>query len=71
MSATIDADTRTPGSVPRILQVGSAWGWRFLVVVAAILTTGWLLVQLRVVIIPVFVLASSISAVARRSSSRW
>ena len=55
MSATIDTDTRTPGSVPRILQVGSAWGWRFLVVVAAILTTGWLLVQLRVVIIPVFV----------------
>lgn len=41
--------------MPRILSVGSAWGWRFLVVVAAVLTTGWLLVQLRVVLIPVFV----------------
>ena len=42
-------------AVPRMLEVGSAWGWRFLVVVAAALTTGWLLVQLRVVLIPVFV----------------
>lgn len=42
-------------AVPRLLEVGSAWGWRFLVVVAALLTTGWLLVQLRVVLIPVFV----------------
>ncbi len=53
----IEPDGRVAGraAVPRILEVGSAWGWRFLVVVAAVLTTGWLLVQLRVVLIPVFV----------------
>lgn len=42
-------------ATPRMLVVGAAWGWRLLVVVAAVLTVGWLLVQLRVVIIPVFV----------------
>ena len=42
-------------ATPRMLDIGAAWGWRLLVVVAALLTIGWLLVQLRVVIIPVFV----------------
>ena len=60
MSGTTDAIEGHDGakartSVPRVLEVGAAWGWRFLVVVAAVLTIGWLLVQLRVVLIPVFV----------------
>ncbi|NNE13185.1 MAG: AI-2E family transporter [Ilumatobacter sp.] len=42
-------------ATPRMLQTGASWGWRFLVVVAAVLVTGWLLIQLRVVLIPVFV----------------
>ena len=42
-------------TVPRVLEVGASWGWRFLVVVAAILAIAWLLVQLSVVLIPVFV----------------
>lgn len=41
--------------LPRFLEVGAAWGWRFIVVVVAILATAWLLIQLRVVLIPVFV----------------
>jgi len=49
--------TRLPGQhrAPRWLEVGAAWGWRFLVVVASVMLAGWLLVQLRVVMIPVFV----------------
>ncbi len=50
-----DEGTRSRAAVPRVLEVGSAWGWRFLVVVSALLASGWLLVQLRVVLIPVFV----------------
>ena len=54
---TIEPQDRGTGrsTVPRVLEVGAAWGWRFIVVVAAIFATGWLLVQLSVVLIPVFV----------------
>ncbi len=60
MSGTIDTIEPRDGNtgratVPRVLDVGAAWGWRFIVVVAAILATAWLLVQLSVVLIPVFV----------------
>lgn len=60
MSGTLDTIDPPAGdtgraTVPRILEVGAAWGWRFLVVVAATLATAWLLVQLSVVLIPVFV----------------
>lgn len=65
MTRTKDGPTETgPASevtvprwlaAPRVLQAGASWGWRFLVVVAAVLVVGWLLVQLRVVLIPVFV----------------
>lgn len=60
MSGTIDTiepQDRATGrsAVPRMLEVGAAWGWRFIVVVGAILAIAWLLVQLSVVLIPVFV----------------
>ena len=50
-----DAAVEPHVATPRMLDVGAAWGWRLLVVVAAVLVVGWLFVQLRVVIIPVFV----------------
>jgi predicted PurR-regulated permease PerM len=43
--------------VPRFLEVGAAWGWRFVVVAAACSVVVWLIVQLRLVVIPVFVAA--------------
>lgn len=52
--AAPDAPARATAA-PRLLIVGASWGWRFLVIVAAVLTTGWLLIQLRVVLIPIFV----------------
>ncbi len=56
-SDTIEPRDGDPGraAVPRMLEVGAAWGWRFIVVVAAVFATAWLLVQLSVVLIPVFV----------------
>lgn len=41
--------------VPRSLDRGARWAWRFLVVAAAIYVVVWLVVRLRVVMIPVFV----------------
>jgi putative heme transporter len=43
--------------VPRFLELGAAWGWRFVVVAAAGYVVLWLIVRLRVVVIPVVVAA--------------
>lgn len=54
------ADGARPGrasSVPRALETGAAWAWRFLVVAAAVTLIAWVAVQLRVVLLPVFVAA--------------
>jgi predicted PurR-regulated permease PerM len=42
-------------SVPRSLEAGAAWAWRFVVVAAALAIVIWVAVQLRVVLLPVFV----------------
>jgi putative heme transporter len=49
------ADRERPFDVPPVLERAAAWGWRLLVVGAAILFIGWALVQVRVVVIPAFV----------------
>jgi predicted PurR-regulated permease PerM len=41
--------------VPRFLVVGASWGWRILVVAAALGTLLWLVARLRIVVIPVVV----------------
>jgi predicted PurR-regulated permease PerM len=42
-------------SVPRFLDVGASWGWRFVVLAAAVTIVGWTAIQLRVVLLPMFV----------------
>lgn len=42
-------------SVPRFLDVGARWAWRFVVVCAALAIIVWATVRLRVVMIPIFV----------------
>lgn len=46
---------RTVYDVPRWLQAGASWSWRFLLVVGALGLIGWLLVRLRIVLVPVFI----------------
>jgi predicted PurR-regulated permease PerM len=43
--------------VPRFLELGAAWGWRFVVLAAALYIVLWLIVRLRVVVIPIVVAA--------------
>lgn len=43
--------------VPRFLELGAAWAWRFVVVAAAGYITLWLIARLRVVVIPIVVAA--------------
>lgn len=47
------SDDRT--SVPRFLEVGAAWAWRAIVILAAGAVFVWLLSRLRVVVIPMLV----------------
>ncbi len=74
---------RCPGTIPRGLKVATAYSWRFLVVAAAIGVAIWLIIQLKLLVIPLLVAilvtallwpvftldaAPSRSALARRSS---
>ena len=42
-------------AIPRFLEVGASWAWRFIVVLAAGAVLVWLVAQLRVVVIPMLV----------------
>lgn len=44
-------------AVPRFLEIGASWAWRFIVVLAAGAVLVWLVARLRVVVIPVLVSA--------------
>lgn len=44
-------------AVPRFLEVGASWSWRFVVVLAAAAAFVWLIARLRVVVIPLLVAA--------------
>jgi predicted PurR-regulated permease PerM len=61
------------GRVPRLLRVGAALGWRFLVVIAAIGVLGYLLGYLYVVVIPVAIalLISALLAPVVAQLVRW
>lgn len=48
-------DKETESSVPNGLKVASEWSWRVLVIAAVLALIGFLVVQLRYVVIPVFV----------------
>lgn len=50
-------DGRDRTAVPRFLEVGASWSWRFVVVLAATAALVWLIVKLRVVVIPMLVSA--------------
>lgn len=59
-----DVPTATPHrrvadrtAVPRFLDVGASWSWRFVVVLAAAAALVWLIARLRVVVIPLLVAA--------------
>jgi predicted PurR-regulated permease PerM len=56
-TTTPETSTRTPSRavVPRFLDDGARWAWRFIVVAAALAVLVWLTVRLTVVIIPVVV----------------
>lgn len=65
--------TRSPADVPFWLARTSAWAWRLLVVVAAVVAFGWLLQRLRVVVVPLLValmLASVLAPLVRRIQAR-
>jgi predicted PurR-regulated permease PerM len=47
--------TETAGSVPRGLRVATAYAWRFLVVAAAIGVAIWLVIQLKLLVIPLMI----------------
>ncbi len=60
-------------TVPRFLEDGARWAWRFVVVAAAIVILVWLTVRLTVVIIPVavaLVLAALFSPLVERFARR-
>ena len=42
-------------AIPRFLDIGASWAWRFIVVLAAAAVLIWLIAQLRVVVIPILV----------------
>lgn len=50
-------DGRDRTAVPRFLEVGASWSWRFVVVLAAGAALVWLIARLRVVVIPMLVSA--------------
>ena len=56
-TTTSDAPTRAPSRavVPRFLDDGARWAWRFIVVAAALAVVVWLTVRLTAVIIPIVV----------------
>ena len=54
-SATAPTGRPSRASVPRFLEDGARWAWRFLVVAAAVVVLVWLTARLTVVIIPVAV----------------
>ena len=59
--------------VPRFLDDGARWAWRFLVVVAALLVVVWLTARLTVVIVPIavgLVLAALVSPLVERLARR-
>jgi predicted PurR-regulated permease PerM len=65
--------TTSAASVPRVLDQGARWAWRFVVVCAALAIIVWSAARLRVVVIPVFVafilaalLTPAVNLVARR-----
>jgi putative heme transporter len=62
--ATVRAPVGRP-AVPRPLAVAAAWSWRLLVVAAAFALVVWLLIQLRIVVLPI-VLALLVTAVLAR-----
>ena len=47
--------TETSSAVPRGLRIATAYAWRFLVVAAAIGVGIWLVIQLRLLVIPLLV----------------
>jgi len=53
--APADRSERSRATVPRFLDEGARWAWRFLVVVAALGLLVWLIARLAVVLIPVAV----------------
>lgn len=50
-----DGRPRSRADVPQALVLAAAWAWRIVLVIGAVLVIGWLLVRVRVVLIPVFV----------------
>ncbi len=67
------AGTTTRAAVPRFLDDGARWAWRFLVVAAAIIAVVWLTARLAVVIIPVavaLVIAALMAPVVERLARR-
>lgn len=56
--ATAETDSVTPEptpAVPRGLRIATAYSWRFLVIAAAIGVTIWLVIQLKLLVIPLLV----------------
>lgn len=53
----LSRDRTERSSVPAFLEVGAAWAWRFVVVLAAGAALVWLVARLRVVVIPLLVAA--------------
>lgn len=45
----------TPGGVPRGLRIATAYAWRFLVVAAAVGVAIWIVIQLKLLVIPLLV----------------
>ncbi len=52
---TTNPPARAASTVPRFLDVGARWGWRILVVAAAVYLLGQLYLRLRVVVLPVLI----------------
>ena len=47
--------TELSGTIPRGLRIATAYSWRFLVVAAAIGVAVWLVIQLKLLVIPLLV----------------
>src|SRR5699024_4117755 len=47
--------TSEQGAIPFPIRTAAGWAWRFITIVAASAITLWLLVQIKTVVIPVFV----------------
>src|SRR5215203_5723359 len=66
--------TETSASIPRGLKVATAYAWRFLVIAAAIAVIVWIVIQLKLLVIPILITALLSPAVAwmvRHRIPRW